>query len=355
MRWSCKSCTFSAVKRVELLRHYRLKHFHTGQGRSLPCLHTNCPCLFKNWGALHAHLSRDHSEGERLAQFVTFSCLVCNLGRFHTERQYFEHLGTHLKKFETVTCVFKDCDYRTNIYSTFASHKSRKHTPHCLDNFKHTVLQTDSNQATREDCLLVDESEVVSSAEPLIEEDEDVLTDIVDKLGSLLLKLECIFNVPTRCIDEIVEELQFFTCSASAPVIKNIVQNTLQNNNCSLEESVVTDLVKNICKLNPLSVAFSEDGPLGTAYKRSSYLKERFCIVEPIEYVLDAKQRRSFQYVPILQSLSQILSNRTIQEKVLTNVRQRGSSCQYSTFHDGSNFKENPFWSVEELRLSLLL
>jgi len=41
-----------------------------------------------------------------------------------------------------------------------------------------------------------------------------------NELGSLLLKIDCIFNVPRRCIDEIVEELQFITCSASAPVIK---------------------------------------------------------------------------------------------------------------------------------------
>lgn len=136
--------------------------------------------------------------------------------------------------------------YCTYIYSTFASHKSRKHSLHCLEDFKHTVFQTYSSQAT-EDSWLVDESEVTSD-ERLVNEGEDLIKVIVDQLGSLLLKLDCIFNVPSRCIDEIVEELHFNTCSASAPVIKNIFQNTLENHNCSVEELVIAELV-NICQL----------------------------------------------------------------------------------------------------------
>ena len=118
---------------------------------------------------------------------------------------------------------------------------------------------------------------------------------------------------------------------------------------------VITDLVKRLCHLNPLGVAFSEEGPLGMVYKRNSYLKEHFSIVEPVEYILDANEGKTFQYIPILQPLSQVLKNSAIQEKVLKSVRQCGSSCQYTSFHDGTHFKENKFLCGEELRLSLLL
>ncbi len=90
---------------------------------------------------------------------------------------------------------------------------------------------------------------------------------IVDQLASLLIKLGCIFNVPSKCIDEIVDELQFITCTASEPVIKDIVHNTLKKHNCNLEELVITELVNDICQLNPLSAAFNEKGPLGTAFQ----------------------------------------------------------------------------------------
>lgn len=352
MRWSCKNCTFRTSKRLELLKHYRLKHLHTG--RALPCLYSDCPCSFKGWGALRTHLSRDHTQTEKLEQTVSFSCLVCNSSNFHTERQYFEHLGVHLKKHETVHCVFKDCDYITNIYSTFASHKSRKHNPHCLQDFKHTVFQTYSSQATEDSSWFVDESDVTSD-ETLGEEGEDLSKVIANHLGSLLLKLDCIFNVPSRCIDEIVEELQFITRSASAPVIKNIVHDTLEKHNCTIEDLVIKDLVNSICQLNSLSSALSEEGPLGTSYQRNKYLKEHFSIIEPLEYILDAKEGKTFQYVPILPTLLQILKNGDIQEKVFRSAKHCGSTCQYSGFHDGSHFKENTFLSGEELRLSLLL
>lgn len=319
MSWTCKYCKFETSKRIELLKHYRLKHPHTGQGWSVPCLYLDCPCSFRGWGPLRAHLSRHHTQTEQLRQTVSFSCLVCNLFSCHTERQYFEHLGVHLKKHETVHCVFRDCDYSTNIYSTFASHRSRKHNPHCLEDFKNTVFQTYSNQ-TIEHSSLLNESDVSFDDAP-VEEGEDLGEVIVDQLGSLLLKLGSIFNVPSKCIDEIVGEIQFITCTTSAPVIKDIVNNTLKKHNCSVEELVITDLVNNICKLNPLSAAFSEDGPLGTAHNRNRYLKEHFSIVEPLEYVLDAKEGRTIQYVPILQSLSEILKNRGIQDKLFKSAR----------------------------------
>ncbi len=77
----------------------------------------------------------------------------------------------------------------------------------------------------------------------LVKEGEDLCEVIVDQLASLLIKLGCIFNVPSKCIDEIVDELQFITCTASEPVIKDIVHNTLKKHNCNLEELVITELV----------------------------------------------------------------------------------------------------------------
>lgn len=139
---------------------------------------------------------------------------------------------------------------------------------------------------------------------------------IVEQLGSLLLKLD-IFNVPSRCVDEIVEELQFIVGSASASVIQNIVCETLENHDCTVEELVITDLVKSICYLNPISLAFRKEGHLSTAHNRKIYYSEHFSIVEPIEY---AEEDKSFQCVPIFQSLPHILKNSDNQEKVLAKV-----------------------------------
>lgn len=50
-------------------------------------------------------------------------------------------ISIDIKKHETVICVFQNCNFRTNIYGTFASHRSRKHTPHSLHDFKADIIK----------------------------------------------------------------------------------------------------------------------------------------------------------------------------------------------------------------------
>lgn len=50
-----------------------------------------------------------------------------------------------------MTCVFENCHFKTNIYGTFASHKTRKDTPHSLDEFKAGKISEDpENHGTSE-------------------------------------------------------------------------------------------------------------------------------------------------------------------------------------------------------------
>lgn len=140
MNWLCKICNLTTSKWLDLLKHYTLKDGHFGQHQSIPCLHSDCPCTIMTWGALQKHLSRYHQQTANPGHLLSFTCLVCNSCCFHTERQYFEHLGGHLKKSETVPCVFRDCDYKTNIYTTYHSHKSRKHNPNSEGDFKASVF-----------------------------------------------------------------------------------------------------------------------------------------------------------------------------------------------------------------------
>lgn len=75
---------------------------------------------------------------------------------------------------------------------------------------------------------------------------------------------------------------------------------------------------------------------------------------EPVKYILDKKEGRTLLYVPILQSLSQILSVKDIQEKTFSSSCTT-HNCFYKTFHDGTHLKENELFSTEEITLPLLL
>lgn len=303
MKWRCKICSFKADKRLVLLKHYRLKHGHGGHNQSIPCLHTDCPCSFKTFNALRAHLSREHTELIPQRGLLSFTCVLCHYSVFNSERQYFQHLGSHLRKFEEVACVFKNCNFKTNIYSTYATHRHRKHVLHSAEDFKYEVLKKHPKHTAQDD------TSVDYDPAPLDEEPQVLSQDIKEKFGHLFLNLESTFNVPNKCIDQIVDELNFISSCASGPVLRDVVESTLKRHNSHLDSAVVTDLVKNLCESHPISTSLGMDGPFTTSYKRREFMKKHFFVVEPEEYILDKKEGKTFQYVPILQSLLQILNN----------------------------------------------
>lgn len=354
--WLCKTCGFKAEKRTELLRHYRLKHGIVSHGQTVPCLYTDCPCSFKTFNALQTHLSRQHPDVLTTNKLISFQCVLCSSGFFNSESQYFEHLGSHLRRFEVVACVFQNCSFSTNIYSTFATHRHRKHSPHCLDDFKTEILKKypDPAVAQHEPLLVADGEDPGTSFEedpgPSIEKEENFSQDIKEKFGRLFLKLESTFNVPNRCIDEIVDELQFISYNASAPVLKDVIECTLRTHNCDMD----MDLVENLSKNYPISSAFARDGSFSTPYKRRQFLKEHFSVVEPKEYILDEKECKTFQYVPILQLLLQVLNNKNIQERISETDRTSVRTTQYSSFKDGRIFQKNVFF-CEEDRIRIIL
>ncbi len=112
--------------------------------------------------------------------------------------------------------------------------------------------------------------------------------------------------------------------------------------------------MEELCKSNPLSTALSAGGPLSSSFRRRQYYIEKFEVVEPVEYILEPNEKRSFQYIPILQSLVQILGKENLREKVLIKEQDQLSSIQYGSYRDGTVYKENSFYS-EELRIALVL
>jgi len=282
------------------------------------------------------------SQTQRPEVVLSFKCLVCRTQGFPTEREYFAHVGHHLKSNETVECAFEGCDFQTNIYGTFTAHKHRKHTPHILSDFKRGVLlekpieepilEPDNTVVTHDEDMDEGSGEGTSSGAHSVEKDDRHL--IVDHIASFLLKLESVHNVSNRCIDELIDEMQFLS-SASIPIIRDIVESHLKKNNCVIDSTVIA-------------------GPLSSAFKRRMYFLQRFNVVQPVEYILDPNENTSFQYVPILESLKQILNNEDIREKFLADNGHTSIPGQYRSFHDGAIYRESDFYS-EEQRISIFL
>lgn len=321
----------------------------------------DCPCSFKTYSALKSHLRRTHSTEKSTPEVLFFLTVNCALLFFSTEKDYFQHLGFHLRKNETVHCVFKDCDFQTNVYGTFASHRSRQHATHSSSDFQAQAVHKHIDQSNITDNI-VEEAHCSDAYTCLGEDDfsgeyetEELKEDEIElKLGHLLLKLQSIYNVPSKCINEVVAELQFISSSLSGPGIKKTVNACLRKHDCVLDDTVISDLVKQLSESNSVSTALRADGPLATSYRRQQFFKKNFHVVEPVEFILDKKEGRTLQYVPILQLLSQILSVKDIQEKAF-NSSYATHESRYESFTDGTHFKENALSSTEDLTLSLLL
>lgn len=118
----------------------------------MPCLYDSCICTFQSFNALKIHLSRFHNDKDRIgagegaqAARVVFTCPLCGLKQPFSEAILFSHLRGHLKNREMVECPFKNCNYSTNVYSSFNAHKSRTHP--VSSDFCDGIVSTDDDSA----------------------------------------------------------------------------------------------------------------------------------------------------------------------------------------------------------------
>lgn len=81
-----------------------------------------------------------------------------------------------------------------------------------------------------------------------------------------------------------------------------------------------------------------------------------------MEFILDKKTNSSFQYIPFLRSLQQILESTEVLNRLTKSQRTQGSNTeelelqQYCSIRDGVYFQKNPFLSsCEELKISVTL
>ncbi|KAG5848654.1 hypothetical protein ANANG_G00101090, partial [Anguilla anguilla] len=320
---------------------------------------------FKSWNALHVHLNRVHANQstQELLALSTFSCQLCSCNNLSTEKDFFGHISTHLKNNETVNCVFEGCNFQTNVYGTFQTHRNRKHNPHTLTDFKRGVVTT--TEVSQQSCSNFDEG-TSSQVDAAMETDSgdagannNLHKVVVQNFAASLLKLEHITNVPGKSVDEFLGKLHYMLSSATLPLSINILADVLCKHGLSPDKSVLPELTSALFTSNPIMKAIGKGGSLSTTYLRQQYYKESFNIDEPVECILNARENKTFQYVPVLKLLRNLLDRRDVVDKIVDNHRVQQSSRlmshlnTYRSFEDGASFLKNNFLSGSELRILL--
>lgn len=132
--------------------------------------------------------------------------------------------------------------------------------------------------------------------------DSDQLTKmriwkIIHKFASVLLKLNINSHIPSSAVDVLLEDLHFVFTSAVVPITNGVAVDVVKTHDLSVDQLVIDELSIVFSNHNPLVKAIAEDGPLATAFKRKQYYKQHFKVVEPVEYVLDARAKKTYKYM----------------------------------------------------------
>ena len=348
----CRHCKFFHPDLKELLKHYRLHHWHHVDGL-LRCVFIDCVCTFKTKSALKSHLSRSHpqSQPKRIGECVTIKCDICEFNEVCDEKTFFNHLASHLKDKITVACPFINCNYKANISGTFRSHRSRSHKNQSVKDFKSSVFLANSNQPTEhseEEVLSEGQAEVDYNIEPTTESDSiDFYSLQEHKVAALLLCMQTNLHVSGNAIQVILENLNDVLSLSSSHTVKGI-EEILLKNNCAVDQTVIAEVTDFVQNSNPFLVT-TEKGALATQYKRAAYFKKNFPLVEPTEYFFRRPNKKFYSYVPILKVLNILLCRPDVLEKTLNTTEE--TPGVYNSFRDGQYYKVNN--PSQELHLSI--
>ncbi|KAL2082779.1 hypothetical protein ACEWY4_022597 [Coilia grayii] len=354
----CRYCKFSHSQQDILLKHYRLHHWQAGKG-SFPCIHPDCVCIFTTTGALKTHLWRAHPKVDRPSSACTdhgsFRCELCDFSDICSLAQFLKHLGRHLQNHERVNCPFSNCDFSTTNNTTFRVHKSRKHRNQSLNNLCTSVCSVGSTD---------NDLDTVSVSQSLSDQADDIQADshisdsdleecepvLEHKLAALFMCMQSQLHVSQSASQQIIDHVNDILSVANSNTLSSI-QNILLKHNCNVNESIVADIAATLQKTNPFLSATTDKGPLSTNYKRNIYFKDKFGIIEPVEYVFNRVQNHTFVYVPLLKTLKSLLERPDVLEK--TFPVKEGTLGFYTSPFDGQYFKVNKLVNGQDFRLSL--
>ncbi|KAK0131464.1 hypothetical protein N1851_033866 [Merluccius polli] len=354
MLLQCKFCSYFSANQRQVIRHYKVTHGFNGTTSLFPCIYRDCPCTLKTQVALKKHLATQHArqiDSEPVnAQLL---CELCDFCEPFNLKKYFVHLGRHVQSKETVNCPFKQCSFKSNVYNTFKAHKSRYHHASSVDDVRPDIIkfESEAHAVVTDHAHLEDDVELGLNSDDADEYEEEDIGEIIKySLASLFLRMQTVLHVSKSAIQDIVDELyqislltQTFTFRSIKPI--------LEHHNCKCDAPLLAQVSDIVQKSNPFKI-LSREKELGTTYRRATFYKDNFTVIEPVEYVLDAARQRTFVYVPILHVLTELLNRNDVLDKEHSSGSQ---TSQYESFYDGLNRKKNELLSGEEFHIALEL
>ena len=108
-------CNFTCEKQGAAIKHYRLKHGSNTRTPPLPCLHRECPCIFKCVAAVKVHPSRGPCQIDDHPLDVkknVFQCQICDFKEPCAYKELFSLLRAQIR-------MHQGSNLETRSYTSF--------------------------------------------------------------------------------------------------------------------------------------------------------------------------------------------------------------------------------------------
>lgn len=167
-------------------------------------------------------------------------------------------------------------------------------------------------------------------------------------MASLLLKMQAVLHMPESAVQEIIQQLYAIN-ELSEPLMHNRVSAVLKKYHADMDESVVKEISTAVSESNMMTFC-AKDGPLGTAKRRTAYVRREFPLVNLIQYVVE-KGKTPLAYVPILPMLQKILNKPDVLDKAMSEKDHVPQ--EYRSYVDGKYFNVNSLLASDEFTIAL--
>lgn len=162
-----------------------------------------------------------------------------------------------------------DCDFETNVYSTFNAHKSRSHNQTSdIRAFKPEIVSQLSGSAETIPDIPVDD---LSEEEDIADTDvQDLYAQLEHNLASLFLEMQAILNLSENAVERVIQRISQLLV-LSEPLTYSALEEVLKCHHPEIESTVIKKAARAVTKSNIFLKDTSTGANLSTSKRRESF------------------------------------------------------------------------------------
>ena len=346
--YKCYSCGSSKKDLTSFVNHcylHRWDHNYTYR-----CPVVGCVVSYKMHASFRAHVHYKHIDIKFKSNKYDISSSTCTLEHCQQKCSNLNNLINHFKShFEfglKVKCPFNNCRSSFGNVPVLRTHISRNHKilkPSSITDLEEYTADSDLNSSfveNEEDITIQSHEESLLNAPNNIPQVEEDIPAMFEKnLGTFYSKLYSKCLVASETIQEIVNAIDNL---AEININYMINKARISLENIGLETHKIEVFLSNMKHSN----LFKKNSEFKSSHLRQNFLKNRLGHVQPIEVILGKKNNKDHKayYVPLLQSLANLINNNT---KVI-DVKKKEKNENYSDITDGKLYLSNKVFQLDE-------